>query len=75
MPSAFSTSLRLRDGGAGFLADAAFCAGGGCVTCHEVAVHDSDDLLARYQVVPVRLTPDFFAFAARRACRYWCGVA
>ncbi len=35
----------------------------GCVTCHEVTVHDSDDLLARYQVVPVRLTPDFFVVA------------
>lgn len=35
----------------------------GCVTCHEVAVHDSPDLLGRYQVVPVRLTPDFFAAA------------
>lgn len=35
----------------------------GCVTCHEVAVHDSADLLGRYQVVPVRLTPDFFAAA------------
>lgn len=35
----------------------------GCITCHEVAVHDTDDLLGRYQVVPVRLTPDFFAVA------------
>ncbi|MFP6834517.1 MAG: hypothetical protein VB948_00235 [Pseudomonadales bacterium] len=35
----------------------------GCVTCHEVVVHDSEDLLARYQVVPVRLTPDFFVAA------------
>lgn len=35
----------------------------GCVTCHEVAVHDSDDLLGRYQVVPVRLTRDFFEVA------------
>ncbi len=35
----------------------------GCVTCHEVVVHASNDLLARYQVVPVRLTPDFFVAA------------
>jgi hypothetical protein len=35
----------------------------GCVTCHEVTVHDSNDLLARYQVVPVRLTSDFFVAA------------
>lgn len=35
----------------------------GCVTCHEVVVHDTDDLLGRYQVVPVRLTADFFAVA------------
>jgi hypothetical protein len=35
----------------------------GCVTCHEVAVHDSNDLLGRYQVVPVRLTADFFPIA------------
>jgi predicted CXXCH cytochrome family protein len=32
----------------------------GCVTCHEVVVHDTRDLLARYQVVPVRLTRDFY---------------
>jgi predicted CXXCH cytochrome family protein len=35
----------------------------GCVTCHEVTVHDTDDLLGRYQVAPVRLTPDFFTVA------------
>jgi hypothetical protein len=35
----------------------------GCVTCHEVVTHDTPDLLARYQVVPVRLTPDFFTAA------------
>lgn len=35
----------------------------GCVTCHEVAVHDTDDLLARYQVVPVQLTSDYFIAA------------
>jgi predicted CXXCH cytochrome family protein len=35
----------------------------GCVTCHEVATHDTTDLLGRYQVVPVRLTPDFFTAA------------
>jgi hypothetical protein len=35
----------------------------GCVTCHEVVTHDSADLLGRYQVVPVRLTPDFFTAA------------
>jgi hypothetical protein len=35
----------------------------GCVTCHEVIVHESRDLLARYQVVPVRLTEDFFVAA------------
>ena len=35
----------------------------GCVTCHEVVVHDTRDLLARYQVVPVRLTRDFFTAA------------
>lgn len=35
----------------------------GCVTCHEVAVHDSGDLLARYQVVPVRVTADYFTVA------------
>jgi predicted CXXCH cytochrome family protein len=35
----------------------------GCVTCHEVTVHDTDDLLGRYQVAPVRLTPDFFTAA------------
>jgi len=32
----------------------------GCVTCHEVTVHDTHDLLGRYQVAPVRLTPDFY---------------
>ncbi len=35
----------------------------GCVTCHEVVVHDTADLLGRYQVVPVRLTGDFFVAA------------
>jgi len=35
----------------------------GCVTCHEVTVYDNNDLLARYQVVPVRLTTDFFVAA------------
>jgi hypothetical protein len=35
----------------------------GCVTCHEVVVHDTADLLGRYQVVPVRLTDDFFVAA------------
>ena len=35
----------------------------GCVTCHQVAVHETDDLLGRYQVAPVRLTPDFFRSA------------
>jgi len=35
----------------------------GCVTCHEVNVHDTDDLFGRYQVAPIRLTPDFFRAA------------
>lgn len=35
----------------------------GCVTCHEVGVHETDDLLGRYQVAPVRLTPDFYTNA------------
>lgn len=32
----------------------------GCVTCHEVIDHGGDDLLARFQVVPIRLTGDFY---------------
>jgi len=35
----------------------------GCVTCHEVTVHETTDLLGRYQVAPVRLTPDFYTNA------------
>lgn len=35
----------------------------GCVTCHQVAVHETDDLLGRYQVAPVKLTPDFYRTA------------
>jgi len=32
----------------------------GCVTCHDVYENDTTDLLARYQVLPVRLTQDFY---------------
>jgi hypothetical protein len=39
----------------------------GCITCHEVVSHDTADLLGRYQVVPVRLTPDFFSGSAVRS--------
>lgn len=35
----------------------------GCVTCHEVVDHGGDDLLARFQVVPIRLTGDFYTGA------------
>ena len=35
----------------------------GCVLCHEVYENTSTDLLTRYQVLPVRLTEDFYSIA------------
>jgi len=32
----------------------------GCVSCHEVAVHRDRGLYQRYEVLPVRLTEDYF---------------
>lgn len=33
----------------------------GCVTCHEVSDNDSEDIYARWQVLPVRITPDWYS--------------
>lgn len=32
----------------------------GCVTCHEVSDNSSDDIYARWQVLPVKITPDWY---------------
>ena len=32
----------------------------GCVTCHEVSDNQGDDIYARWQVLPVKITPDWY---------------